>query len=206
MRKTILLIILIFLICPPVFAEFVEYPYTPFLVMGYIGSQTSFDVTINEAILPLDFTDSRIAYNSNPERINGIQIGSYSLVTNSSVTLYIAHTKLELKQAFLNAESETGSLDNIDYVLYVVTDSSRGQFSYCYSNSSASAPSGITTENERIQISGSGTNNQVFRRINQGLYLSLDDRQTPNSTATSITNLKSGTYESTIYFLIEEGS
>ena len=139
-------------------------------------------------------------------QINGLQIGTYSLVTNSSVTLYVAHTKLELKQAFLAAENETGTLDNIDYVLYVVTDSSMGTFSYCYSNSAASAPAGINTENESVVITGTGSNNNIFRRVNQGLYISLDDRQNPNTTSTSIAALKAGTYESTIYFLIEEGT
>ncbi len=207
MRKAFLIsTILILFLCPPVFAELSQYPYTPYLVMGYVGSQTSFDVTITEAVLPINFEDSRVAFNTNLTRINGLQIGTYSLVTNSSVTIYVAHTKLELKQAFLAAENETGTLDNIDYVLYVVTDSSMGTFSYCYSNSAASAPAGINTANESVVITGTGSNNNIFRRVNQGLYISLDDRQNPNTTSTSIAALKAGTYESTIYFLIEEGT
>ncbi len=185
--------IMIFILLPCCLWAVTEIPYTPFLVIGHIDSSVSLSVSIDDSVLPVDFTSDSVKYNSNPSvNAAGLKFGYYSVVSNVNFDLYIAHTPFVLRTP---TEANDGSkIEQIDYVLYAISDMSTGEFSYCYSNPNAANPAQITETNGNIVISKVARNN-LARMIEHSLFLSLVDED--------VNNLRAGIYESTIYFVLE---
>ena len=165
-------------------------------MVGHIDGSVSLSVDIDDSVLPIDFSSDAVKYNANPGgSVGGIRFGTYTVVSNESFNLYIAHTPFELRTA---TEGQDGSkLEEIDYVLYVFSDTSTGTYSYCFSNEGAPNPALITQENGRILINKSARNS-LAKIIQHPMFLSLVDEDKAVSTY-----LRAGIYESTIYFVLE---
>lgn len=187
-------------------------------MIGYVYGSVSFDVSINDSV-PFDLESETVQENLNPTTsISGLQIGTYSLVTNTYFKLYITHDKLHLVDrtfgtTYVNEDGDEvedpGTLSEIDYRFYMATGST-GSFLSCKSdpNAALSTYSGISTIfQNQILIQG-----RDIDLPNQGLYLSLEDHPTVTdsqtgisttlTTAQAVNSLKAGTYKSNIYFYL----
>lgn len=188
MKKLALVIIVILFSVFSVSAVTVYAPLAQYM-LGHVDSLVEFGIEILEDVLPFDLDGSDIAYNEHPNTtVSGLQIGTYSVVANSrQFDIYITHTPLTLITA--PVQNDTGTLDTIDYQLYVVLNYSAGLFGHC-------------TSNGNIQLSGDNyliwAENEPMLIVREGLFVSLDDGS--GTTATSVSRLKSGTYRSTISF------
>ena len=156
-----------------------------------------------EEVLPFDLDGSEVAYNANyASTINGLRVGTYTLISNSDAfELYISHTPLVYKSG--SGENDTGTLSQIDYRLYAVLGN-ESLFYSALSDSNASTPDSTTN---RILIAGDDSNvwtssTTSLAIVSKSLYVSLEDN-TSGSTAETVDDLKSGTYESTIYFMLK---
>jgi len=161
-------------------------------MLGSVDTLVEFSIEILEDVLPFDLDSDDVSFNSSPDtKISGLQIGSYSLVANTTeFDLSITHTPLVL-YADMVASGDPGTIDTIDYQLYVVQNYSSSVFKHCLSTGQvtiAGDDSTIWTPNEPMLI------------VQEGLFVSLDDGN--GTTATTIDNLKSGTYRSTITFVM----
>ena len=188
MKKTALVLIVILVSMLSVFAATAYAPIAQYM-LGHVDSLVEFGIEILEDVLPFDLDGADVAYNAHPDTtVVGLQIGTYSVVANSrQFDIYVTHTPLQLITApVLN---DTGTLDSIDYQLYVVLNYAEGLFGHCLSSG-------------RVQLSGDNysiwAENEPMLIVREGLFVSLDD--TNGTTATSVQNLKSGTYKSTISF------
>ncbi len=169
------------------------YPYSPFLVIGHVDSSLSLTVNIDDSILPIDFTSDAVKYNANPgANAAGLKIGSYNIISNESFNFYIAHTPFNLRTPM--EEQDDNKDESIDYVLYVISDMSTGEFDYCYGSDGAQDPALIVEEHKSVEISRE-VSNGLARIVNHSLFLSLVNQ--------SPANLRAGLYESTIYFVLE---
>ncbi|MBR2281353.1 MAG: hypothetical protein IJ863_01885 [Spirochaetales bacterium] len=177
-------------------------PYEHYM-LGYVNAEVDFSVSILEDVLPFDLDGSEVAYNANHEtEIRGLRIGEYTLISNSSAfELTIAHTPLEHRSG--SGENDEGTLDSIDYRLYAVLG--LGNLFY----SSLSDPNANVPDNSTNRIRIAGDDSNVWTQgttslsiINRSLYVSLEDN-TSGSTAETVTDLKAGLYESTIYFMLK---
>lgn len=202
MKKTVSVLFLLF----AAFIAFAAETSAPFAhyMIGHVDSSTDFSVSILEEVLPFDLDGSDVAYNPNYQtQIKGLRIGSYSLLSNSGAfELYIAHTKLTLRDAA--RANDEGTLSAIDYRLYVIADYHNTKFLSCLSDTNASNPDAATN---RLRVAAdnpdvwpSGTT--MCSIVNQSIYVSLDDN-TRGTTADTLADLKGGTYESTIYFMLK---
>ncbi len=196
MRHLRLFAIIILLLLPCALFAVEEYPFSPFMVLGHVDSSLSLTVNIDDSILPIDFSSDSVKYNPTPDaNAEGLKIGTYSIISNVNFNLYIAHTPFNLRTPTeaLNENKST----SIDYVLYVISDMSDGEFKYCFGSESAANPALITEEHKSIMIS-KAVNNGLARIVNHPMFLSLDDEDKINST-----RLLAGLYESTVYFVLE---
>ncbi|MCQ2412510.1 MAG: hypothetical protein MJ057_06090 [Sphaerochaetaceae bacterium] len=173
-------------------------------MIGHVDSATDFSVSILEEALPFDLDGSDVAYNPNYQtQIRGLRIGSYSLLSNSgNFELLISHSKLTLRDA--TRANDEGTLSQIDYRLYVIADYRNTKFLSCLSDSNASNPDSASN---RVRVAGDNpdvwpSGASMCSIVNQSIYVSLDDN-TRGSTAATIADLKGGTYESTIYFMLK---
>ena len=188
MKKLAMVMIVILFSMLSVFAVTVYAPLSQYM-LGHVDSLVEFGIEILEDVLPFDLDGTDIAYNEHPNTmVSGLQIGTYSVVANTrQFDIYITHTPLTLITA--PVQNDTGTLESIDYQLYVVLNYSTGLFGHCLSNG-----------NIRL----SGDNYSIWAAedpmliVREGLFVSLDDGN--GTTATSVGNLKSGTYKSTISF------
>ena len=188
MKKTALVLIVILVSMLSVFAATAYAPIAQYM-LGHVDSLVEFGIEILEDVLPFDLDGADVAYNEHPGTVvSGLQIGTYSVVANTrNFDIYITHTPLQLITA--PVQNDTGTLDTIDYQLYVVLNYSTGLFGHC-----------LSTGN--IKFSGDNTaiwaSNDPMLIVREGLFVSLDD--THGTTANTVVNLKSGTYKSTISF------
>ncbi|MBR6086063.1 MAG: hypothetical protein IKP61_10710 [Spirochaetales bacterium] len=188
MKKIALVLLVILFSLVPVFAETVYAPIAQYM-LGHVDALVEFGIEILEDVLPFDLDGADIVYNPNPNTVvSGLQIGTYSVVANSrQFDIYITHTPLSLITA--PVQGDTGTLDSIDYQLYIVLNYHAGLFGHCLSNGN-------------VQISGDNysiwAENEPMLIVREGLFVSLDDGN--GTTANSVLNLKSGTYRSTISF------
>lgn len=201
MKKIVSSLILLF-VAFVAWAE-VSAPYAHYM-LGHVESATDFSVSILEEVLPFDLDGSDVAYNANyTTQIKGLRIGSYSLISNTDkFELYITHSKLKLRDAA--RANDEGTLSEIDYRLYVIADYHNTKFLTCLSDANASNP-----ESASNKVLVAGNNRDVWPSgasmcsiINQSIYLSLED-STRGTTAATLADLKGGTYESTIYFMLK---
>ena len=188
MKKLAMVMIVILFSMLSVFAVTVYAPLSQYM-LGHVDSLVEFGIEILEDVLPFDLDGTDIAYNEHPNAmVSGLQIGTYSVVANTrQFDIYITHTPLMLITA--PVQNDTGTLESIDYQLYVVLNYSTGLFGHCLSNGN-------------IQLSGDNYSiwaaEDPMLIVREGLFVSLDDGN--GTTATSVGNLKSGTYKSTISF------
>ena len=188
MKKLAMVMIVILFSMLSVFAVTVYAPLSQYM-LGHVDSLVEFGIEILEDVLPFDLDGTDIAYNEHPNAmVSGLQIGTYSVVANTrQFDIYITHTPLTLITA--PVQNDTGTLESIDYQLYVVLNYSTGLFGHCLSNGN-------------IQLSGDNYSiwaaEDPMLIVREGLFVSLDDGN--GTTATSVGNLKSGTYKSTISF------
>lgn len=189
MKKVLLIVLLAFLILLPAFSDQTIYAPLVQYMLGHVDSAVEFGIEILEEVLPFDLDGRDVAYNPTPDStISGLQIGSYSLVSNTRYfDLYITHTPLVLITTPI--AGETCTLETIDYRLYMVMNYGTSLFNHCLSSGS-------------IQISGDNYSiwdvDDSMLIVREGLFVSLDDGN--GTTATSVGNLKAGTYSSTITF------
>ena len=188
MKKAAIIVIIILFSLLPVSAVTVYAPISQYL-LGHVDALVEFGIEILEDVLPFDLDGSDISYNATPDSVvSGLQIGTYSVVANSrQFDIYVTHTPLTLITA--PVQGDTGTLDTIDYQLYLVLNYSSGLFGHCLSSGSiclAGDNYSIWAENEPMLI------------VREGLFVSLDDGN--GTTATSVGLLKTGTYKSTISF------
>lgn len=208
MRKIFLFIFLILITFPAnLFAYDFTYETDDFehMMIGFVDRMAIFTVTINESYLPFDLDGVDVAYNKNYiTNVRGIQVGTYSVIANTPFNLYIAHTPLTLI-----GTAQQGKLSAIDYRLYVFGETGfQSQVSDALASSMASNFGSITNI---ITVSGSAV------LENRGLYVSMDDKSKVNdenlqvsdnmtreeaSTKAVLADLNTGSYESTIYFLL----
>ena len=194
MKKTAIFIMLMLFFVIPLFCDVtVDTPYSHY-ILGSVRSTASFSVSLSEEVFPFDLDSAEVAYNgSYTTSIHGLRIGEYTMVTNSSsIRLCMTHTPLVLEGT--DGSPSAGKLRKIDYRLYAVIEDYGVVFSSCLSD--ADAISAGTAVN-RIEIPGYAG----MKLVNKSLYVSLDDGN--GTTADSIENLKSGTYKSYVYFLLE---
>ena len=188
MKKAAIIAIIILFSLLPVSAVTVYAPISQYL-LGHVDALVEFGIEILEDVLPFDLDGSDISYNATPDTVvSGLQIGTYSVVANSrQFDIYVTHTPLTLITA--PVQGDTGTLDTIDYQLYLVLNYSSGLFGHCLSSGSiclAGDNYSIWAENEPMLI------------VREGLFVSLDDGN--GTTATPVGLLKTGTYKSTISF------
>lgn len=201
MKKIVSSLILLF-VAFVAWAE-VSAPYAHYM-LGHVNSATDFSVSILEEVLPFDLDGSDVAYNDNyTTQIKGLRIGSYSLISNTKFfELYITHSKLKLRDAA--RANDGGTLSEIDYRLYVIADYHNTKFLSCLSDTNAANPDSaaksicVSASNENIWPSGAS----MCSIIDQSIYVSLHDN-TRGTTADTLADLKGGTYESTIYFMLK---
>lgn len=188
MKKTAIVLIVIL---TSMFSAFAATAYAPIAqyMLGHVDSLVEFGIEVLEDVLPFDLDGSDVAYNEHPDTVvAGLQIGTYSVVANTrQFDIYITHTPLQLITA--PVQNDTGTLESIDYQLYVVLNYQTSLFGHCLSSG-------------RVQLSGDNYSiwdeNDPMLIVREGLFVSLDD--THGTTANSVVNLKSGTYKSTISF------
>lgn len=209
MRKFLLFVFLIlFTFSPSLFAYDFSYESEGFghQMIGFVDKKAIFTININEAYLPFDLDGVDVAYNKNyTTNVRGIQVGTYSVIANTSFDLYITHTPLTLI-----GTAQEGKLSTIDYRLYMFGETGfQSQLSDAMAADLGSEL--FPTIANKIRISG----NSVLE--NRGMYVSMDDRSKVNdenlqvgenmtreeaSTNFVLANLNNGSYESTIYFLL----
>ena len=187
MKKTTIVLFIILIVLLPVSA--VTYAPISQYLLGHVDSLVEFGIEILEDVLPFDLDGADVAYNEHPDTVvSGLQVGTYTVVANSrQFDIYISHTPLSLITA--PVQNDSGTLDTIDYQLYVVLNYSAGLFGHC-----------VTGGN--VHISGDNysiwAENEPMLIVQEGLFVSLDDGH--GTTATSVGSLKTGTYKSTITF------
>lgn len=207
-RVYILIFLTFFVISPSLFAFSYESDTYGHQMIGFVDKKAIFTVSINQTRIPFDLDGVDVSYNATPEDyVRGIQIGTYSVIANTNYTLYISHSPLTLI-----GSSQDGKLTTVDYRLYVFGASGyQSILSDSYSSSMGTNPNSV--EN-KISVAGS----TVLE--NKGLYVSLDDRSKVDdenlqvetnmtreeaSTIAVLSGLESGSYESTLYFLLVMG-
>lgn len=200
--KKIVSIMILLCIAFAAFAAVVA-PYAHYMI-GHVDSATDFSVSILEEVLPFDLDGSDVSYNPNwQSQITGLRIGQYSLLSNTGAfKLYVTHTKLNLRDS--SRVADEGTLSEIDYRLYMVADYRNTRFLSCLSDANASSPDSATNS---ICVSGDNPNvwpdgTSMCTIVNQSIYVSLEDN-TRGTTDATVADLKSGTYESTIYFMLK---
>ena len=190
MKKTAVVVMLMLFSVIPLFCDVtVDTPYAHY-ILGSVRSTASFSVSLSEEVFPFDLDSVEAAYATS---IRGLRIGQYTLVTNSaSIRLCMTHTPLVLEGT--DGSPLNDKLRKIDYRLYAVIEDHGVQFSSCLSDADAIS-AGFASN--RIEIPGIAG----MKLVNKSLYVSLDDGS--GTTADSVENLKSGTYKSYVYFLLE---
>ncbi len=194
MKKTAVVVMLMLLPLIPLFCDVtVDTPYAHY-ILGSVRSTASFSVSLSEEVFPFDLDSVEVSYNAAyTTLIHGLRIGQYTLVTNSSsIRLCMTHTPLVLEGTDGSPLNE--KLRKIDYRLYAVIEDHGVQFSSCLSDADAISAGSASN---RIEIPGIAG----MKLVNKSLYVSLDDGS--GTTADSVENLKSGTYKSYVYFLLE---
>ena len=195
MKKTAVVVMLMIFSTVPLFCDVTaDTPYSHY-ILGSVRSTASFSVTLSEEVFPFDLDSVEVAYNgSYTDVIHGLRIGEYTMVTNSSsIRLCMTHTPLVLEGT--DGSPAAGKLRKIDYRLYAVIEDHGVSFSSCLSDANAISAG---TATNRIEIPGIAG----MKLVNKSLYVSLDEGS-GDTTAASIENLKSGTYKSYVYFLLE---
>ena len=188
MKKAIIVLFIILFSLLPVFAETVYAPISQYM-LGHVDALVEFGIEILEDVLPFDLDGQDVAYNQTPDSVvSGLQIGTYSVVANSRLfDIYITHTPLSLITA--PVAGETGTLETIDYQLYVILNYQSGLFGHCLSSGNVR----ISGDNYTVWVE-----NEPMLIVREGLFVSLDDGH--GTTSTSEAALKAGTYKSTITF------
>ena len=187
---------LIILILPCVASEVVG-PVAHY-IMGYVESNMSIAVSLDDEVVPFDLESPSVKYDSGwNSKVTGLNVGTYTLISNVSFELYVAHTPFELKRPSGN---DDGTLEEIDYVLYLINDFANATYGKCRSatTAAASSPDTINDSGKRILISGQASLTNICKKINNSIFVMLYD-----TSGTSVSRLKSGGYESTIYFLLK---
>lgn len=201
--KRFVLALFILIVALPIFAaSYTSDAYGHYL-LGYVDKSTDFSVTLLNEVLPFDLTSSEVSYNASyASIIKGLRIGYYSLISNTGdFELLIAHTPLELTT--VKKDKDTATLSKIDYRLYAVADYQNTKFLSCLSDTNADNPA---TATNKIRVAGDNTNvwpagATMCNIVNQSLYVSLEDN-TSGSTDKTVEDLISGSYESTVYFVL----
>ncbi len=220
MKTKLSLILIITYICLSLcyaFADEKEKDAVKHEMIGYVYGSVTFNVSINDSV-PFDLDSNIIQENLNyATRISGLEIGTYTLITNTVFKLYVTHDKLHLVDRTFGTTytdsngkviEDPGTISEIDYRLYMETGPT-GSFLSSKSDSNAyiSDYSNIATRfSNQILIQG-----ENISLPNQGIHLSLEDQttitdpvtnETETSTAITVQKLKAGKYISNIYFYL----
>lgn len=165
------------------------------LMIGYVQASVSFSAKSIDESLPFDLDGPDVKFNGSSTQVSGIRIGEFTLISNSSqmIELTITHTPLRL-----SGSSGTGNGEHIDYRLYAITGDNL--FESCRSDVNASTPTSAT---EKIVI-GIAANSSTSL-LERSLYVSLDEGSS-TQTEEVLAGLRTGTYKSTIYFVLMGGS
>ena len=189
-------------------------------MVGYVYGSVVFNVALNDAV-PFDLESPSISENPSPlTSLAGLNIGTYTLQTNTDFKLYITHDALHLVERTFgttytdsqgNEVEDPGTVSAIDYRLYLQTGPN-GTFVSCLSDSNAALSTGEVETAFQNQILLQGRDIDL---PNQGIYLSLEDpstitdpdtNETTTSTSVTVQQLKAGTYKSNIYFYLVVGT
>lgn len=171
------------------------------MMVGFVNSKAHFLPTIFYDVLPFDLDGSDVRYNSNKDTmVQGLAIGSYTLISNTTFHLYVSHSPL-----VLSGEVPSGKLGSVDYRLYLMINTSGVEFFSCLSDSSEDPK--LATN--RICLDTSLATNGMLALFDNYMYVSLEDafyteESLEESTMSVVERLASGTYQSTIHFLMEE--
>lgn len=202
MKRVILIFLLSFsclfaVYSDPTFSDSYEY-----LMVGFVDTKAFFSPTIFYDVLPFDLDGADVRYNSNKEtQVQGLAIGSYSLISNTSFHLYVSHSPLVLK-----GQVPSEKLGSIDYRLYLIVGISTISFCSCLSDEADNAKNAT---NKIVLDSTLSSTGMVYLR-DKYIYVSLEDaafypdKTIDESTEQVIGKLAPGTYQSTIYFMLEE--
>lgn len=199
MKKVLFLLLLLLFVFSLPAADFSHY------LIGFVGTVAEISLEIDESVIPfnLDSPDIR----KTGSGVQGLRIGSYTFVTNSDTfELLITHTPFTLKSTA--GVNDPGTLTQINYRLYTFLRGTQYESCLGTSESIAKFPETASTE-YRIRIaydSNQGlynvNSNDYLSIVNQSIYVNLED-SSQGSTADTVEALKSGVYESTIYFLVK---
>ena len=199
MKKTLFAILLLIISCYLRAADFNHY------MIGYYGIVAEISLEIDESVIPfnLDSPDIR----KTGSGVQGLRIGSYTFITNSDTfELMISHTPLVLRGTA--GANDPGTLSQINYRLYAFL---RGTlYESCLGTIDAIAKYPETAGDDyRIRIAYNSNQglyttggNDYMSIVNESIYVNLED-STKGTTENTVAALKSGVYESTIYFLVK---
>ena len=199
MKKTILLLILLTLAGSLFAADFNHY------MIGHVGIVAEISLEIDETVIPFNLDSPDIRRTGSG--VQGLRIGSYTFVTNSDTfDLMITHTPLTLRST--PGVNDPGTLTQINYRLYTFLKGTL--YESCLGTSDAIAKYPETAGSDyRIRIAHDDNHglyttgsNDYLSIVNESIYVNLEDN-TAGSTEATVAALKSGIYESTIYFLIK---
>ena len=199
MKKSLFLILFLILGCSLFAADFDHY------MIGHVGTVAEISLEIDESVIPfnLDSPDIR----KTGSGVQGLRIGSYTFVTNSDTfDLIITHTPFTLKGT--PGVNDPGTLSQINYRLYAYLKGTL--YASCLGSSDSIAKYPETAGDDyRIRIAHDSNqglyttnSNDYLSIVNQSIYVNLEDN-TEGSTENTVAALKSGMYESTIYFLVK---
>lgn len=199
MKKTLFLILFLILGCSLFAADFAHY------MIGHVGTVAEISLEIDESVIPFNLDSPDIRRTGSG--VQGLRIGSYTFVTNSDTfELIITHTPFSLKST--PGANDPGTLSQINYRLYTFLQGTLYESCLGTSDSIAKYPETAGSE-YRIRIAynsnqglyNTGTNDYLSI-VNQSIYVNLEDN-TEGSTENTVAALKSGMYESKIYFLVK---
>ena len=215
-----LLVLLILSVCI-CSADEVAMDYISHAMTGFVYGSVVFNVSLNDSV-PFDLESPSVSENPYPtSSISGLNIGTYTLQTNTDFKLYITHDKLHLVERTFgttytdaqgNVVEDPGTVSEINYRLYLQTGPT-GSFVSCLSDANAALSGGTAVESafqNQILIQG-----RDIDLPNQNIFLSLEDptsvtdpdtHETTTGTNVTVNQLKAGTYKSNIYFYLVVGT